>query len=108
MVPGPIFFGVIIDGSCLVWQEKCNERASCWIYDNKALSQNFFVILVSVKILAAIMFILAYKFYNPPADKLPNVSMTVNNNHSTENGTGPPRKDKSSVSDSVSERTSTF
>lgn len=108
MVPGPIFFGVIIDGSCLVWQEKCSERASCWIYDNKALSQNFFVILVCVKILAAIMFILAYKFYNPPADKLPNVSMTVNNNHSTENGTGPPRKDKSSVSDSVSERTSTF
>lgn len=107
MVPGPIFFGAIIDGTCLVWQEKCKERASCWIYDNEALSRNFFVILVCVKTLAAIMFILAYKFYNPPADKLPNVSMTVKN-HSTENGTGPPRKDNSSVSDSVSERTSTF
>ncbi|XP_022286828.2 solute carrier organic anion transporter family member 4C1-like isoform X2 [Crassostrea virginica] len=105
-VPGPIFFGIIIDNTCLVWQEKCREKASCWIYDNLALSRNFFVILVCVKFLAAIMFILAYKFYNPPAvEKLPHVTLTIPSSDK-ENGTGDTRGDNSSSSDSTEDASS--
>ena len=66
-VPGPIFFGAVIDSTCLVWQEnECGDRKSCYIYDNALLSRNFFIILMSVKIFSALMFILAYKVYTPP------------------------------------------
>ncbi|XP_071143715.1 solute carrier organic anion transporter family member 4C1-like isoform X2 [Mytilus edulis] len=69
-VPGPIFFGAIIDSTCLVWQENdCGDKKSCYIYDNASLSSYFFIILVSVKIFTASMFILAYKIYKPPSDK---------------------------------------
>lgn len=89
-----------------MWQEKCREKASCWIYDNLALSRNFFVILVCVKFLAAIMFILAYKFYNPPAvEKLPNVTLTIPSSDK-ENGTGDTRGDNSSSSDSTEDASS--
>ncbi|XP_048780929.2 solute carrier organic anion transporter family member 4C1-like isoform X3 [Ostrea edulis] len=106
-VPGPIFFGAVIDSTCLVWQEKCNEKASCWIYDNLALSRNFFFILIIVKILAAIMFGLAYKFYNPPVEKVPQTSVSVN--HTTENGIGSPKQENEYVSDSSEDtRTTTM
>jgi hypothetical protein len=106
-VPGPIFFGAVIDSTCLVWQEKCNEKTSCWIYDNLALSRNFFVILVSVKTLAAIMFGLAYKFYNPPVEKLPQTTVIVN--HTKENGVSSLKPETEYVSDSSeSTRTTTM
>ncbi|KAJ8322003.1 hypothetical protein KUTeg_000474 [Tegillarca granosa] len=66
--PGPIFFGAVIDSTCMVWQEKCNEKTSCWIYDNASLSRNFFFILVAVKLLTSLFFILAYKVYQPPPE----------------------------------------
>ncbi|XP_062608330.1 solute carrier organic anion transporter family member 4C1-like isoform X1 [Saccostrea cucullata] len=107
-VPGPILFGVVIDSTCLVWKEKCNEQASCWIYDNLALSQNFFIILICVKVLAAVMFVLAYKFYNPPSDKIQTLNVTVN--RPTENGVVSHKQESGSTSDSSvgSVRTSTI
>ncbi|XP_033727827.1 solute carrier organic anion transporter family member 4C1-like isoform X2 [Pecten maximus] len=76
-VPGPIMFGSVIDSSCLVWQEKCGENTSCWIYDNSQLSRNFFIILFSVKVTTSVIFIIAYKLYKPPIDK--SVSYVVTN-----------------------------
>ncbi|KAJ8322339.1 hypothetical protein KUTeg_000810 [Tegillarca granosa] len=78
-IPGPVLFGAVIDGSCLVWQEKCGENSSCWIYNNGLLSQNFFVILVSVKICTSLFFIIAFKIYKKPVCKNPlNGSVMVN------------------------------
>lgn len=68
-VPGPIFFGAVIDSTCLVWQEnECGDKKSCYIYNNASLSANFFIILVCLKIFTALMFILAYKVYKPPTE----------------------------------------
>lgn len=68
-VPGPIFFGAVIDSTCLVWQEnECGDKKSCYIYNNASLSVNFFIILVCLKVFTALMFILAYKVYKPPIE----------------------------------------
>lgn len=67
-VPGPILFGAMIDYACVVWQESCDNSASCWIYDNAKLGRNFFFILIPVKLVVCILFILAYKIYKPPSE----------------------------------------
>ncbi|XP_060072652.1 solute carrier organic anion transporter family member 4C1-like [Ylistrum balloti] len=92
-VPGPIMFGSVIDSTCLVWQEKCGEKTSCWIYDNALLSRNFFIILFAVKITTSILFVIAYKLYKPPVEKsvsyvVPNgtkSTISANEDHSSSN-----------------------
>lgn len=32
-MPGPILFGFMIDGTCLLWKHTCGERQSCQLYD---------------------------------------------------------------------------
>ena len=54
------------DTACLVWQTECGENSSCWIYDNFAVSRNYFLIAVSAKVVSIILFSLAYYTYKPP------------------------------------------
>lgn len=62
-------FGAIIDSTCMIWREKCGDNASCWIYDNTNLSLNFFVLVVTFKVISIILFILAHQTYKPPTEK---------------------------------------
>ena len=36
-MPGPIIFGLIIDSTCLIWQEECEQKGSCLLYDTNLL-----------------------------------------------------------------------
>ena len=63
-VPGPIIVGSIIDQSCILWNEQCGKRTFCWKYDNFMLSVLLTVTLVSLKILTAAFFFLAWYFFN--------------------------------------------
>ncbi|KAL3892415.1 hypothetical protein ACJMK2_004625 [Sinanodonta woodiana] len=65
-VPGPIIFGAITDLTCKLWNERCGERTSCWIYDNYALARNYFFIILGIKSISIIFFILANLLYVPP------------------------------------------
>jgi hypothetical protein len=65
-VPGPILFGVVIDSTCLVWQDSCGEHTSCWIYDNASVGRNFFLLLMGLKLLSTLLYMLAYIVYKPP------------------------------------------
>ena len=38
-IPGPIAFGWLIDKACLLWQDQCGQRGSCFLYHNAAMSQ---------------------------------------------------------------------
>ncbi|KAL4217826.1 Solute carrier organic anion transporter [Mactra antiquata] len=80
-VPGPILFGTIIDSACVLWREKCNERASCWIYDNAQLSRNFFVMILGGKVLSCILFLCAHQLYKPPAEKSVTYEVRTNSVH---------------------------
>lgn len=36
-MPSPIFFGYIMDSTCLVWGKTCSGTGNCWLYDAKSL-----------------------------------------------------------------------
>ena len=67
-IPGPLLFGSILDNVCLVWQEKCDEDGSCWIYDSKRMGQYFYILTVAVKATTISLLIIAYKLYKPPPE----------------------------------------
>ncbi|CAL8326376.1 unnamed protein product [Merluccius merluccius] len=67
-VPGPIAFGSVIDLSCLLWQDKCGEQGSCYLYQNSAMSQYTLVTGIIYKVLGIIFFLLASILYQPPPE----------------------------------------
>lgn len=67
-VPGPVIFGAVTDTACLVWQEECGNPTSCWIYNNRIISRNYFLVAISMKILSTIFFSLALYLYRAPLD----------------------------------------
>lgn len=36
-IPSPIFFGTILDKTCLVWGKTCSGTGNCWLYDGERL-----------------------------------------------------------------------
>lgn len=65
-IPGPLVFGQILDSVCLVWQEKCDEKGSCWIYDTALMGQYFYILVLCVKVISITLLITAYCLYKPP------------------------------------------
>ncbi|XP_014290649.1 solute carrier organic anion transporter family member 74D [Halyomorpha halys] len=41
LIPAPIFFGRVIDSTCLVWGKTCTSKGNCWLYD--AQKMRFFI-----------------------------------------------------------------
>lgn len=40
-LPSPIFFGYILDSTCLIFGKTCSRRGNCWLYDNLKLRYTF-------------------------------------------------------------------
>ncbi|XP_058123533.1 solute carrier organic anion transporter family member 74D-like [Anopheles ziemanni] len=36
-IPSPIFFGLVLDKTCLVWGKTCSGKGNCWLYDGETL-----------------------------------------------------------------------
>lgn len=78
-IPGPLIFGVIIDNVCVVWQDKCTEQGSCWIYDSGLLGQRLYILAVCVKAVTICLLFIALRLYKPPpvtADQTSNKEST--------------------------------
>ncbi|XP_062248696.1 solute carrier organic anion transporter family member 4A1 [Platichthys flesus] len=67
-IPGPIAFGSVIDISCLLWQDQCGERGSCYIYQNSAMSLYILGAGIGCKVLGTIFFVLASVLYKAPTE----------------------------------------
>ena len=65
-VPGPIIFGAAFDGSCTLWEKRCNVKGSCLAYDNVQLGTYMFLVCGGVKLLALIFIFIAWRVYKPP------------------------------------------
>ncbi|ELT95620.1 hypothetical protein CAPTEDRAFT_89526, partial [Capitella teleta] len=65
-VLGPAVYGYLFDDACLIWQESCGERGSCWIYDGDTLAWNLIAISVAVKFVGCVSFALSLFIYKPP------------------------------------------
>ena len=67
-MPGPIVLGEILDSSCLIWQEKCGDTGSCWVYENRSIGEKLSLSLLAVKCVSLTFFSLALFFYKPPKE----------------------------------------
>ncbi|XP_078702733.1 solute carrier organic anion transporter family member 4C1-like isoform X1 [Branchiostoma floridae x Branchiostoma belcheri] len=47
-IPGPILYGSLIDRACLLWNESCDQKGACLVYDNTNLSVYFFSVTFSL------------------------------------------------------------
>ncbi|GFS36930.1 solute carrier organic anion transporter family member 4A1 [Trichonephila inaurata madagascariensis] len=66
-IPAPIFFGWLIDKSCVLWQDSCDDQhGSCLFYNNEKMSANILTIVCLVKFLSCIFFTIAWYTYRPP------------------------------------------
>ena len=36
-VPSPLFFGSLLDKSCILWGKTCTGTGNCWLYDGETL-----------------------------------------------------------------------
>lgn len=43
-IPGPIVLGKLMDNACSVWEYICDDRRSCWIYDDHKMFLAVFVL----------------------------------------------------------------
>ncbi|KAM9230877.1 solute carrier organic anion transporter family member 1C1 isoform 1-T1 [Dugong dugon] len=67
-IPAPVYFGVLIDTSCLKWGfKKCGSRGSCRLYDSNAFRHIYLGLTVmlgtgSIFLSIAVLFILKKKY----------------------------------------------
>ncbi|XP_068184220.1 solute carrier organic anion transporter family member 4A1 [Antennarius striatus] len=67
-IPGPIAFGSLIDNSCILWQDKCGEQGSCYLYRNSAMSWYTMAAGVIYKVMGLVFLWLASVSYRPPPE----------------------------------------
>lgn len=60
LIPGPILYGIIIDNTCLVWNETCNKRGNCYTYDRRKMRVYLNSTSISKKIINIINYINIY------------------------------------------------
>ncbi|XP_017095879.3 solute carrier organic anion transporter family member 4A1 isoform X1 [Drosophila bipectinata] len=67
-IPAPLIFGALIDESCILWQEKCDEDAggACLFYDNYYISRYMWLLALICKLGSVVFFLGAWWFYVPP------------------------------------------
>ncbi|XP_064597041.1 solute carrier organic anion transporter family member 4A1-like [Liolophura sinensis] len=65
-IPGPILFGKLIDSTCLLWQQKCEERGSCYFYDDQDMGLYLMGISMVGKALALFFFFMSLCLYHSP------------------------------------------
>ncbi|XP_066302028.1 solute carrier organic anion transporter family member 4A1-like [Branchiostoma lanceolatum] len=47
-VPAPLVFGALLDQACLLWDENCNQRGACLVYDNGLLSTYLAILMAAL------------------------------------------------------------
>lgn len=65
-IPAPLLFGAIIDETCILWEESCDDSGACLVYDNKYMSKYMWILALIGKICSVVFFFGAWYFYIPP------------------------------------------
>ncbi|XP_034101180.1 solute carrier organic anion transporter family member 4A1 [Drosophila albomicans] len=69
-IPAPLIFGALIDESCMLWHESCDEQAggACLVYDNYYISRYMWLLALIGKLCSVVFFLGAWWFYKPPSE----------------------------------------
>ncbi|XP_055850683.1 solute carrier organic anion transporter family member 4A1 [Episyrphus balteatus] len=65
-IPAPLIFGSLIDETCILWKETCEEHGACLVYDNNSMSRSMWILALTGKISSVLFFFGAWWFYIPP------------------------------------------
>ncbi|KAL2750562.1 solute carrier organic anion transporter family member 4A1 isoform X1 [Vespula maculifrons] len=68
-IPAPMVFGALIDETCILWQENCDGRGACLVYDNYYMSSYMLALAFIGKAASLLFFFLAWWSYIPPVSK---------------------------------------
>ncbi|KAH8411956.1 hypothetical protein KR222_003624 [Zaprionus bogoriensis] len=68
-IPAPLIFGALIDESCVLWHESCDEQAggACLVYDNFYISRYMWLLALIGKVCSVVFFLGAWWCYVPPS-----------------------------------------
>ncbi|XP_077365391.1 solute carrier organic anion transporter family member 5A1 [Festucalex cinctus] len=59
-IPTPIYFGAVIDTTCMLWQQDCGVHGSCWEYDVTAFRFVYFGLAASLKFVGFVFIFLTW------------------------------------------------
>ena len=62
-IPGPVFYGFLLDKGCRLWQLTCCDEGNCWEYDGNHMSYSLFGASFALKIMSFIFFFLSWRFF---------------------------------------------
>ncbi|XP_077208316.1 solute carrier organic anion transporter family member 5A1 isoform X2 [Paroedura picta] len=70
-IPTPIYFGAVIDTTCMLWQQECGVQGSCWEYDVTSFRFVYFGLAAGLKCLGFFFISLAWYSLKYKEEKLP-------------------------------------
>ncbi|XP_026545060.1 solute carrier organic anion transporter family member 5A1 [Notechis scutatus] len=59
-IPTPIYFGAVIDTTCMLWQQECGVQGSCWEYDVTSFRFVYFGLAAGLKFVGFLFIFLAW------------------------------------------------
>ncbi|XP_020290841.1 solute carrier organic anion transporter family member 4A1 isoform X2 [Pseudomyrmex gracilis] len=68
-IPAPMVFGALIDDTCILWNETCDGRGACLVYDNYYMSRYMLALAFIGKAASLLFFFLAWWTYVPPGGR---------------------------------------
>ncbi|XP_011349076.1 solute carrier organic anion transporter family member 4A1 isoform X1 [Ooceraea biroi] len=68
-IPAPMVFGALIDDTCILWNETCEGRGACLVYDNYYMSRYMLALAFIGKAASLLFFFLAWWTYVPPGGR---------------------------------------
>ncbi|XP_064189116.1 solute carrier organic anion transporter family member 5A1 [Anguilla rostrata] len=69
-IPTPIYFGAVIDTTCMLWQQDCGIHGSCWEYDVTSFRFVYFGLAASLKFVGFIFIFLTWYSIKYKEDRL--------------------------------------
>ncbi|XP_067214968.1 solute carrier organic anion transporter family member 4A1 isoform X2 [Linepithema humile] len=68
-IPAPMVFGALIDDTCILWNQTCEGRGACLVYDNYYMSRYMLALAFIGKAASLLFFFLAWWTYVPPGSR---------------------------------------
>ncbi|XP_043922199.1 solute carrier organic anion transporter family member 5A1-like [Protopterus annectens] len=69
-IPTPIYFGAVIDTTCMLWQQDCGVNGSCWEYDVTSFRFVYFGLAAGLKFVGFVFIFLAWYSIKHKEDQL--------------------------------------
>ncbi|KAL0156791.1 hypothetical protein M9458_048037, partial [Cirrhinus mrigala] len=69
-IPTPIYFGAVIDTTCMLWQQDCGIHGSCWEYDVTSFRFVYFGLAASLKFVGFVFIFLTWYSIKYKEDRL--------------------------------------